>query len=326
MLTRLSRQLISLVIVSFIAGCFGFDGTPYQPPPPPTDVTVDATVPELIYSNVKEIVMDARRTATMNGKRELFYHWVCAQYPGTVLPKIDSATSSYTRVSGFEIGNYVFRLRVSDKDGHEAFDDYALEVRKDTLTGPPIIIPLPDRTINLPQSQILIISTNSVVGNYYNRIFLFDWTVIKQPIGSNDVNIRDNKNPSLFIEGLELGTYSFRLEVTNELGLKASDTVDVIVKEDTLAGTTQVFENLPWLKVNDPYGDSYYTLMLYQPSALLYRTRDMIEIRVWDSVKKEWIASDKIFWQLENFEVRITAYDPSLELENTRTKVEVKFK
>jgi len=323
MLNSQSRQFTSMAIVLFMSGCLGFDGTPVKPPPALTTVAVSATAPELIYSNVKEIVMDARRSALINGRREIFYHWVCAQYPGTVLPKIDSATAAYTTVSGFEIGNYVFRLRVFDKNGNEAFDDFPLEVRKDTLVGPPQIIPMPDGTINLPQDQIIISSTDHVIGNYYNRVFIFDWSVLQQPPGSQEVLLKNKSNASLLAEGLSLGSYSFRMEVTNELGLKASDTVDVLVRSDTLAGTTKVYENIDWLDISN--AGTQYALIVQEPG-FIYRTRDMIEIRVWDPVKKEWIDSDKYLWSLAYSEIRVTAYSFELQLEGVRTNVEVKFK
>lgn len=139
---------------------------------------------------------------------------------------ISSPSSSSTTVSGLVAGTHTFRLTVTDDDGATHSDDVKVTVNA-TANIPPVSNAGPDRTITSPTSQVLI----DAVGCYDpdGTITAYSWTKVSG--GSAHIYSPTSKRTSF--RDLVVGTYVFRLTVTDNNGAKSSDDVTVIVKSAT---------------------------------------------------------------------------------------------
>ena len=81
-------------------------------------ITIQAQVPQKVYTNIKNIDLDARATVTSNGQRTLFFDWSCTSFPTGHPPIILAPTSANTKVDSIFAGQYLFRLKVRDNMGN----------------------------------------------------------------------------------------------------------------------------------------------------------------------------------------------------------------
>jgi hypothetical protein len=262
----------------------------------PTKITIDATVPSIIYSNKKEISMDASTMKALNGDRSLTYLWTCTLFPTGKTPYIMYPESASTVVTSLDTGKYSFHFRVKDNFGNEANADYQLTVYKDTLTGPPVIPPMPAAEFTMP-GPVSLLSSNVTSVNPIYRPLKFNWTVIEQPAGSPVVDILNSNSSYAFVNGCVPGKYVFQLEVTNELDLKATRLLEVTVLADPYGGTSNIYDNLHWATYDDEMGGTFLGLYVREPAIPFFnRTKWNTEISFWDYTKQEWVAPNIVSW------------------------------
>ena len=288
------------------------------------EIRIDATVPELVYSNTRQIAFDARRTLYLNGQRQLLLLWTCTEYPSGKLPRIETPTNPYTNVDSLTIGKYNFQLTVRDTLGNKAVSNFAIEVKADSLQWPPKIIPIPDQVIYMPQNRVTLNGSGTYGVNPSGRSLMFKWSLIQQPAGSSPVLIESPTSSLTNVYGFSEGNYLFGFEVTNEIGLKNTDTLEVKVMPDTLPGSTKIYENLTWT-LFDKGLDYVAVLKIYEPDIFTGRNLNNLEIRVWDEVKKDWMASNNFSWESDKNGLTIYYYYDPADYLGKKAKVWVKF-
>ena len=288
------------------------------------EIRIDATVPELVYSNTRQIAFDARRTLYLNGQRQLLLLWTCTAYPSGKLPRIETPANAYTNVDSLTIGKYNFQLTVRDTLGNKAVSNFAIEVKADSLQWPPKIVPIPDQVIYMPQNTVTLNGNGVYSVNPLGRSLMFKWNLIQQPAGSSPILIESPSSSLTNIFGFSEGSYLFGFEVTNELGLKNADTIQVKVMLDTLPGSTKIYENLTWTLLDNGW-DYFAILKIPESNTFFGRNENNTAIMVWDERKKEWMASNEFVWEADNSGLTIYYYfDPSDYL-GKMAKVWVKF-
>ncbi|MGM0581491.1 MAG: PKD domain-containing protein [Bacteroidota bacterium] len=142
------------------------------------------------------------------------YEW--SQISGDSLILVNSDRPNLT-VTELIIGEYIFKFKVKDSGDAEDSDEMVLTVTDEDVNQAPIADAGPDQSLVLP--------TNSIVlnGSGYDpegKIASYSWNKVS---GGNAV-LTNSTNATLTLSGLELGVYSFRLKVTDEEGLYATNT------------------------------------------------------------------------------------------------------
>jgi ribosomal protein L14 len=135
---------------------------------------------------------------------------------------IATANAVTTNVTGLTQGVYRFRLQVTDNSGATA--DATVQVTVNAAPNqPPVVNAGADQTITLPiNSVVLSGSANDPDGT----ITTYAWSKISGP---NAGTIATANAVSTNVTGLTQGVYRFRLQVTDNSGATAADTVQVTV-------------------------------------------------------------------------------------------------
>lgn len=299
----------------------------------PISIIVEATVPEKLYSNNVFAVLDANKTKQNYIDRNLIFNWSCPIFPsGATPPGIKNASEPVAYVDKLEIGQYRFLLKVQDDLGNTAESSFLMEVLKDTLIGKKLVADAgQDQLIEEYRSEsfIKLIGGETINLNPIGRSLSFQWSVIQQPQGSN-VTLEDYNSPLSYAFGIIGGLYQFRLEVKNETGEKAYDTVAVTIIPDFLKGTTRIYENVIWEEIETLF-DYEIRLKITDSVNLKGRLRNKLEVSIWDEQKLDWIDSSKYTWWIfegGNLFIPITD-ETEIQLRSKdvgkKTKVRVKF-
>ena len=152
------------------------------------------------------------------------YSWYLISGPNT--PTITSPTSSTTTVTTLVSGTYKFALVVVDNSGASSRPDTIQVVVSASTPG---VAPTADAGQNIlvrtPTTSCYVYGNNSVA-NVGATIASYAWTKVSGPVGS----VIASPSASITqITGLTLGSYTFRLTVTDSNGLTATDDVNVTV-------------------------------------------------------------------------------------------------
>jgi predicted peptidase len=128
---------------------------------------------------------------------------------------IASPSSATTAINGLVAGTYVFRLTVTDNRGGSDTDDVTVIVN-----AVPTANAGSDKTIHTPASSTSLAGSGS---DSDGTISTYAWT----KVSGGSATIASPSAASTNITGLVVGTYTFRLTVTDNRG--GTDTDDVIV-------------------------------------------------------------------------------------------------
>ncbi len=155
------------------------------------------------------------------------YAWTRVSGPNT--PVLSGATTTTLSASSLIAGTYVFRLTVTDNGGLTATDDVNVVVS--ASTPPPNAAPTAnagaDKSVLLPASTVSITGSGS---DPDGTIASYAWTRVSGP---NTPALSGANTTTLSASGLIAGTYVFKLTVTDNGGLTASDNVNVVVSAST---------------------------------------------------------------------------------------------
>ena len=128
-------------------------------------------------------------------------------------------------------GQYKFVLKVTDADGKSDEDDVKVYVKPPTNL-PPVAVAGPDKELSLPLPFLTLHGSKS---HDDGNITSFAWSLQTAPAGAGA------KVPVILapeaavtnVTGLGVGSYTFQLSVEDNSGNTHSDTVQVVVKQDT---------------------------------------------------------------------------------------------
>jgi hypothetical protein len=177
---------------------------------------------------------DGKRTvigtsASLNGAESYdpdgqikIYNWLQKSGPRSAFfINQDKATA---QVSDLVPGSYVFELEVTDNDGASAKAPLTLEVSGLDASNLPVARAGNDQAINLPASSVNLNGSASSDPN--GPIKTYQWTKISGP---GTIVIATGSQATTQVSNLVVGTYEFKLEVTDGDNLKATDIVKVTV-------------------------------------------------------------------------------------------------
>lgn len=149
------------------------------------------------------------------------YHWELVSGPNT--PVITNGNTSRATISNVIEGAYTFRLTVTDDDGATDTDDISITVLPKGNTKP-IANAGTDRTLTLPLNQVSLDGAASYDPD--GTLTEFTWTQVSGP---SQVLFTRSDVVKASCSGFVPGTYTFRLTITDDGGLQASDDVKVII-------------------------------------------------------------------------------------------------
>ena len=150
------------------------------------------------------------------------YAWTQVTGPGTAT--ITAAGSAVTAVSGLVQGTYEFKLTVKDNSGVTATDVMFVTVKAaPVVPGPPSANAGNDQTITLPINSAMLSGSGSETNG---TIVSYAWVLVSGP---GTATISSPGNAGTAVSGLVQGVYRFKLTVTDNSGVTASDIVMVTV-------------------------------------------------------------------------------------------------
>jgi hypothetical protein len=161
------------------------------------------------------------------------------------------ASSAATALSGLVAGTYVFRLTITDDKGAMAYDDVNVFVSNNTTTPTnqaPIANAGADQVIMLPTNSVTLNGTASKDPD--GQITKWVWTQVSGPSSAVIVSA----NQTALVSNLVVGTFVFRLTVTDNSGATANDDVTIVVNDVASPGNqaptanagTDITVQLPW--------------------------------------------------------------------------------
>src|SRR5436190_1582984 len=190
-----------------------------SPPPPNQPPTVNAGAD----------VTTTATSVTLNGSASdpdgsiISYAWSKISGSGGT---IGSPNSASTTITGLSAGTYTFRLTVTDDKGATASDDVIVTVNSvpPPPNQPPTANAGPDQTINFPVLRSATLSGSG--SDPDGSIVSYSWSKVSG-IGGN---ITSPNSASTTVTGLVVGTYIFRLTVTDDKGATDTDDVTITVR------------------------------------------------------------------------------------------------
>lgn len=166
------------------------------------------------------------------------YQWTQQSGPSTAT--MTAATTTSVNVSALVAGTYIFRLKVTDNGGLSGTDDVTVTVNGTTTTNTaPTANAGTDKTITLPTNTVSLTGTGTDAGG---SISSYAWT---QQSGPSTATVAGAASSTLTASGLVAGTYVFRLKVTDNGGLTATDDVSVIVKSAAIPSGSSAYGGTP---------------------------------------------------------------------------------
>ncbi len=152
------------------------------------------------------------------------YNWIKVNGPTATMTNPGSPTLS---LSNLGEGNYVFRLTVTDDEGATASDEASVFVQSGAVNQAPVANAGPNVVVTLPQTQVSIFGSGS---DPDGSIATYLWEKLSGP----DATLQNASTPTLTVQDLEEGVYSFRLTVTDNQDSDASDDMILTVNDEPI--------------------------------------------------------------------------------------------
>jgi len=178
--------------------------------------TVNAGADQSITLHVNSVTLTG--TASDPDGSIASYQWVKLSGGAAT---ITSPSSLSTTVTGLVQGTYSFKLTVTDNQGATASDTVQITVNA-AANQPPTVNAGANQTITLPQNSVTLTGTAS---DPDGTIASYNWT----KISGGQATITSPTSASTSVTNLTVGTYIFRLTVTDNQGASAFSDVEVKV-------------------------------------------------------------------------------------------------
>ena len=148
------------------------------------------------------------------------YAWVLTSGTGGA---ITTPNASLTTVTGLTQGTYIYKLTVTD-NSNATSSTFVTIVVNPSVNIPPVANAGAGQTITLPISTVTIDGSAST--DQDGSIATYAWS---QTSGPSTATIASSATATTGISGLQQGVYIFTLQVTDNSGASASDTVTITV-------------------------------------------------------------------------------------------------
>ncbi|HNU40958.1 MAG TPA: gliding motility-associated C-terminal domain-containing protein, partial [Cyclobacteriaceae bacterium] len=146
------------------------------------------------------------------------YAWTKISGPTVVLANQNTNTLS---LSNMVDGSYTFQLTVTDNDGDTGSDQVTVLVLPADINTPPVANAGPDVNVLLPNNTAILVGSATDDGTVAST----SWVKVSGP----PAFLTNPLTTTLTASNLIAGTYLFRLTVTDDGGLTATDDATVIV-------------------------------------------------------------------------------------------------
>jgi hypothetical protein len=187
---------------------------PNQPPVANAGAGLTITLP------VNSAVLDGSKSSDPDGTLTV-YNWTQVSGPSTAI--IANGNTVSPTVSSLVAGVYNFQLEVTDNNGLSATAQTKVIVIA-AISQPPVANAGADQNITLPLDSVTLKGTGSQNPN--GTIVSYSWTQISGPSAAS---INSAASVTTLVRSLAQGNYIFKLTVTDNSGLSASDTMTVTV-------------------------------------------------------------------------------------------------
>ncbi|WP_177224154.1 PKD domain-containing protein [Thermoflavifilum thermophilum] len=179
----------------------------------------------IIYLPVDSALLDGSASYDPDDSdfTHLHFNWTNVKSPGTYF--IMDSLSAKTWVKGLTVGQYIFKLTVTDAQG--ATDSGYVTVNVNPYnTQAPIANAGPDRTIQLPQDTVWLDASRS--SDSSGIIIYYQWQILAAPPASH-ASFSDSLSSQTVLQNLTAGKYIIQLTVADSNHLSASDQITIIV-------------------------------------------------------------------------------------------------
>ena len=137
--------------------------------------------------------------------------------------KLGDVSSDKLKISDLSEGTYVFKLTVKDNDGATDSDDVTVTVKEtESQNTPPTVSAGADRSLTLPYNSASLRATAS---DQDGSIISYQWT----QISGEAARISGTTSKTADVSALKVGSYVFRLTVTDNEGASSYDDVRIKV-------------------------------------------------------------------------------------------------
>lgn len=150
------------------------------------------------------------------------YSWIKISGPNVSMINADYATLT---INSLVEGNYVFRLTVVDDDGLSGSDEVKVIVVGANVNSNPVVNAGKDKRIKKPTSDARI---SAEAYDLDGTIVSYQWEQINGELTS----MSDPTQPSITLSNLDIGTYSYRITVTDNDGASDFDEINLTVDTD----------------------------------------------------------------------------------------------
>ncbi|XP_041039941.1 dyslexia-associated protein KIAA0319 [Carcharodon carcharias] len=168
---------------------------------------------------------------TLNGNQSnddyqiVNYEWSLSPNSKGKVVAMQGVRTPHLQLSAMQEGDYTFQLTVTDSAGQQSSTEVTVIVQPEK-NSPPVAVVGPDKELISPVESTTLDGEASTDDQ---GITSYHWEKISGP----DVKVEDNDKAVATVMGLHVGTYQFRLTVTDQQGLSSSKTVAVTIKEET---------------------------------------------------------------------------------------------
>lgn len=155
----------------------------------------------------------------------LAYEWSLSPESKGKVVEMQGVRTPILQLSAMQEGDYTFQLTVTDSSGQQDTAQVTVIVQPEN-NKPPVADAGPDKELTLPVDHTTLDGSKS---SDDQKIVKYHWEKNEGPEG---VKIENSDSPVATLTGLQVGTYTFKLTVTDERELQNSDTVTVIAREE----------------------------------------------------------------------------------------------
>uniref|UniRef100_A0A3P9L4D6 Si:ch211-193k19.1 n=1 Tax=Oryzias latipes TaxID=8090 RepID=A0A3P9L4D6_ORYLA len=178
-----------------------------------------------------QVIQLPRNSITLYGNQStddhdsLSYEWSLSPESKDKVVEMQGVRTPILQLSAMQEGDYTFQLTVTDSSGQQDTSHVTVIVQPENNKAP-VANAGPEKELTLPVDRTTLDGSKS---SDDQRIATYRWTKTSGPDG---VKIENADSAIATVTGLEVGTYTFMLTVTDDRNLENSDTVTVIVREE----------------------------------------------------------------------------------------------
>jgi lysophospholipase L1-like esterase len=251
---------IAFIMVVFLFGCGGGSNSNSNSPPS-TSLTANAGVDQTAAENTV-VQLDGSQSSDVNGTIQT-YQWKQLSGPTIALSNADTANPSLTTPVITTDTELIFELTVTDDLGKQDTDDVSILV----LDNVP---PVADAGVDQQVLASQVVNLNGTLSHDDDgSIVSYLWTQVGGSSVVGDPGFDTSSPTPSFTAPASGEKLSFRLTVTDDLGMEDTDEVDIYVSGVLFSDDfSQGLNETVWVKVDDSAGTGNNSSWIISGNAL----------------------------------------------------------